>query len=406
MLATVDNKKVRSKKMPIKYKLGRHEKVKSIKSPYAGTCRCCGVTIDAGASRWFCGDGRGLRCKDCGPHPADSKKWNGQVDQEGLLNPRSTSAAPKKPKTDTLGDLKREFNIASTGCRREWSRISCDHRIHFDNMQSLLAYALDQDFNLNTEEDKRMSSYINDNSGSRFLEGKTTADILTMTTEANSKDIKTILKLKDEITMEACLTAKPTRRMRRGLDCGDNIDVDKFATGDPFMWERMERINPISTGTIRIGINAAVHWRQSRRHLYYRGALALALADHLQASGRSVEICLYKLAKDSFQNCRRAYVSSVIVKQATQPMDWPSLIASCCEISFVRGIMLSTYRGIEGKLKSSLGRTTSLEDLPKTIRESVNDECDYFIDNDITSRKKAIDTLANLNLNLKPKVGT
>jgi hypothetical protein len=177
------------------------------------------------------------------------------------------------------------------------------------------------------------------------------------------------------------LPTTPRRKVRRGLDWGDELDADRFLFREPNAWERSIREHQ-PRRTVTIGCNITVSARVRPEQLLYRGAAALALADILAQRGCNVGIVLFKSVEQPTSSVDWGLIRYV-VKDALMPLDVSSVAFSLCEIAFSRIVgVCGEARHWPGALRSGFGHPAPV---PAADREGI----DYLIDSDCLSREAA-----------------
>lgn len=178
---------------------------------------------------------------------------------------------------------------------------------------------------------------------------------------------------------------KPRRKVRRGLDYGDELNVDRWLARDPYSWERVEK-SPEPRRTLTIGCNVSVHYLVTPEQLLYRGAAAVALADYLTQQGCNVGITLFKVS-DEPTNLVRQGIVRCDLKAPDMPLDLSAVTFALCEIAFYRcAIVFAGARRWPGTLAKGLGAPVTL---PAQDRAAV----DFLIDSDVLGEDAALNWL-------------
>lgn len=131
---------------------------------------------------------------------------------------------------------------------------------------------------------------------------------------------------------------RSARKRVRNREHGDEINVDKYYTGDVMMWGRFEQKRVVKQ-VVRLAVNVGANGSQGQNKLMYRGAAAIALAETLEASGVSVQldaIYIHGRADKSHSSI----TTCVTVKEAGQPIDRGVLLANFADIGYMRVINL------------------------------------------------------------------
>jgi hypothetical protein len=191
-----------------------------------------------------------------------------------------------------------------------------------------------------------------------------------------------VTQLKDELVGELALPTQARRRVRRGLDHGDEITADRWLDRDPNCWERSVR-ELTTRQVVKLAVNLTVCGLASPKQLLYRGAAALALADVLTERGHNVEITLFGTAS-RMTPAVNVIVSEYVVKATDMPLDIGALTFAACEVAFFRIIVAcGTARHVPGTLAPH--RFGPPAPLPSAIAEPF----DFVVDNDVISRSAA-----------------
>ena len=197
--------------------------------------------------------------------------------------------------------------------------------------------------------------------------------------------IQAVDRMRERIIGQLNLPTRQRRKLRRNLDWGDEMDVDRWAARDLSMWERVERAQEPKR-TVTIGCNIAVNHHQAPEELLYRGAAALALADILTERGCNVQVILFEAGSGPTTAVETSVVKCV-VKAADMPLDLGAIAFAMCEIAFNRcAVIMASARHWPGTLRSGFGRS---RELPTQDRANV----DYFIENNVRSETAAIEWL-------------
>lgn len=380
------------------YSLGRKNGVRAMAAKFKGTCRCCGVTIHPGERQWYGGKGFGVRCRPCGPHPKDTVPGNKQ-DQPGTKNEvKHTDPKPEsKYKHEGFGvapELADKLGIPTMGDRMPFETISLSNGVvvwtkRFESFQESMAYAWDNDYynpdKSSTERGHKIfNEHINHrlNGQSRWLNRQTCTSVAEMFLKARSDAVRKIEAFKDRLTEDIVMPHGPRRQRRRHLDHGDEVNIDAWATGNPDMWERMEKVKAPNSKVVTIAINLSISCGKKRGDLLPRGAAAVALAEHLQSEGKAVEIVVV----DGINNpTSDVLYSNIIVpiKRANQQVDFATIVATCAEIDWFRSVMVvGVCRGLPGDMKEGYGT-------PRKMMDSEKEQYDFLIDADVVGEDKA-----------------
>jgi hypothetical protein len=260
------------------------------------------------------------------------------------------------------------------------------HRYEFNSVQEAVLDALDDYAQNDTNREKirmRMEyalsgrdSWANHFTRSRFLKeiGNPRQELL------DAVDLMR-KQLIDDIAAPSC----PRRRIRRGQEWGEELDVDRWLVRDFNPWDRNVREQQVNK-TVTIGCNLTVNAYVKPHQLLYRGAAALALADILTSRGYSVAIHLFNSSEHVTPCCDRS-VFRYVVKDHSMPLDVSAVTFAMCEIAFFRVIaVLGACRHLTGIVNDGLGRAMKL---PAADAKGL----DFLIDADVLGQDAAIQWL-------------
>lgn len=169
---------------------------------------------------------------------------------------------------------------------------------------------------------------------------------------------------------------KSFRRQKVRKDFGDFLDIQRVYAGDlSRAWESSTRsAGMMRTGpNIIIALNSSIACNEHSDTLFWKGATTCAVVEALVASGRNVKVITYLASnhsgfgngggKDPETGSRvSTNVTSVTVKDFTQPMDRESLYAVTALAGFMRGYMLKAHSCIPWfEVSSSYGSVLKQE---------------------------------------------
>jgi hypothetical protein len=215
-----------------------------------------------------------------------------------------------------------------------------------------------------------------------WLGFRTTEGLRTVLEQGREDLTAMVEKMRERISSELPIPLANKRRVRRGRESGDEIDADRFLSRIPEMWNRIES-DEVPANRVVVKVNAAVSGSQKERHMAYRAAAALALADALTERGASVEVQLIWCSRDKTDEAEQT-ISKVVVKRSDQPMSVADLAAACCDVGVVRmGLVIGTARMLPGRLHSGLG-------FPMEMPEDLRAE-GFTVDRQIESERDAIE---------------
>ncbi|MCK6470861.1 MAG: hypothetical protein L6R28_03865 [Planctomycetes bacterium] len=367
-------------------------KSRRIPAFYPGRCRICGKAIAKGTEIYF-RKHFGLRCLDCGPHTdADERLPSKRTTARTKLRPKPAPAPePAKPQwTPFNGDGRFKpvddapgFNAKDRAAREGEDGI---HRIEYGSVREIVEDALsDYAQTLSNQERLReiqAQAFTGSNKWSNFF---TREKLLDQVFSPAPELSLVVERMRERLVGMLDLPTRPRRKVRRGLDCGDELNVDRWLARDPFAWERVEK-SPEPRRTLTIGCNVSVHFAITPEQLLYRGAAAVALADYLTQQGCNVGIALFKVS-DEPTNLVREGVVRCDLKAPDMPLDLSAVTFSLCEIAFYRcAVVFAGARRWPGNLAKGLGAPITL---PPQDRASV----DFLIDSDVLGEDAALEWL-------------
>ena len=327
------------------------------KSRTAGVCKQCGTGIAKGTPAWW-SQNQGWQCTGCSGSGASEQP------EPRTAKPR-TSSQPKSAGLKGIVD------------QRPGNRFE----VEFERMVDALdtATALGQGPGKSIAD---LDSRVRKHQRTEWL-GFRTIEGLRKVLEQGREDLTAMVeKMRERISNELPIPTANKRRVRRGRESGDEIDADRFLSRIPEMWNRIES-DEVPANRVVVKVNAAVSGSQKERHMAYRAAAALALADALTERGASVEVQLIWCSREKTDEAAQT-VSKVVVKRSDQPMSVADLAAACCDVGVVRmGLVIGTARMLPGRLHSGLG-------FPMEMPEDLRAE-GFTVDRQIESERDAIE---------------
>jgi hypothetical protein len=327
------------------------------KSRTAGVCRQCGTAIAKGTPAWW-SQNQGWQCTGCSGSGASEQR------EPRTAKPR-TSSQPKPAGLKGIVD------------QRPGNRFE----VEFERMVDALdtATALGQGPGKSVAD---LDSRVRKHQRTEWLGFRTTEGLRTVLEQGREDLTAMVEKMRERISSELPIPLANKRRVRRGRESGDEIDADRFLSRIPEMWNRIE-CDEVPANRVVVKVNAAVSGSQKERHMAYRAAAALALADALTERGASVEVQLIWCSRDKTDEAEQT-VSKVVVKRSDQPMSVADLAAACCDVGVVRmGLVIGTARMLPGRLHSGLG-------FPMEMPEDLRTE-GFTVDRQIESERDAIE---------------
>jgi hypothetical protein len=327
------------------------------KSRTAGVCKQCGTGIAKGTPAWW-SQNQGWQCTGCNGSGASEKR-----------EPRTAKAKPSS--------THKPAGLKGTVDQRPGNRFE----VEFERMVDALdtATALGQGPGKSIAE---LDSRVRKHQRTEWLGFRTTEGLRKVLEQGREDLTAMVEKMRERISSELPIPLANKRRVRRGRESGDEIDADRFLSRIPEMWNRIES-DEVPANRVVVKVNAAVSGSQKERHMAYRAAAALALADALTERGASVEVQLIWCSRDKTDEAEQT-VSKVVVKRSDQPMSVADLAAACCDVGVVRmGLVIGTARMLPGRLHSGLG-------FPMEMPEDLRTE-GFTVDRQIESERDAIE---------------
>jgi hypothetical protein len=340
--------------------------LRKITAKYASKCPECGLPINVGDLCWWA-KGQKPVCVAChlkhGPSDEDEdQEPTGEEEQE--MTP--TDIRRLRTRADADGVHRREVGSVA------------------EAVADLLADYAQTPTNLGTIR-QNLERHLS--GGDAWANFYTREKLLAELAQPKAELVEAVERMRSVLVGRIKSAEQPRRRVRRGLDWGDELDADRVMRRDPFAWERSVR-EQMPKRTVVIGCNSTVHWKQRPEELLWRGAAALALADVLQAEGHNVEIVMFLSLYRPTRTVAQA-VSRFAIKDAMMPCDVGALAFAMCEIAFWRLVCVyGSARHWPGQLTKGLGRCMSL---PEADGRGV----DFLIENDVKNEEAAVAWLRN-----------
>ena len=329
-------------------------------SPYNTKCRGCGRRIAKGEQVWFAKH-EGARCLNC-----------------GNADPSLTNPGPRPPPTST--------RRGSRACPPAERGADGVYRFAWDSVSDLVEDAF-SDRAQSADARRFLADLHREYAGDTWANGHTVESLQAAVSDPSRKLLDAIDRMRGHLLEELAVPAAPRRRVRRGLEAGDEMDPDRWLTRNPNCWEQSVRERQ-PRRVVTVGVNCTVYWSQKPAELLYRGAAACALADVLTAQGVNVRILGFSVGSNCSDRVRKL-VTTVELKRADMPLDMAALATALCDVGFFRMVVMpAEFRHLPGKLCRSLG-TRGAQTLPAADRQGI----DFLIESDVTSERAAIDWL-------------
>lgn len=179
--------------------------------------------------------------------------------------------------------------------------------------------------------------------------------------------------------IEDKVDAPQQRRRKRAhkLEMGDELDPIAWVQRDPAGWSDTHR-EYRTKQVVKIGVNTATSNGLDQKHVVFRGAAAVALADVLTAQGFSVEVVLFSASRGAdSSHPNQVFVQTSVVKPADAPLDVSTAAVCLAEIGFRRLIGLAVEcRACVGEPNIGLGQPVTL---PSEFRKGFDVIIDYNV---------------------------
>jgi hypothetical protein len=327
------------------------------KSRTAGVCKQCGTGIAKGTPAWW-SQNQGWQCTGCSGSGASEQR------EPRTAKPR-TSSQPKPA------------GLKGTVDQRPGNRFEVEFERMVDALDTATALGAGPGKSV-----AELDSRVRKHQRTEWLGFRTTEGLRTVLEQGREDLTAMVEKMRERISNELPIPTANKRQVRRGRESGDEIDADRFLSRIPEMWNRIE-CDEVPANRVVVKVNAAVSGSQKERHMAYRAAAALALADALTERGASVEVQLIWCSRDKTDEAEQT-VSKVVVKRSDQPMSVADLAAACCDVGVVRmGLVIGTARMLPGRLHSGLG-------FPMEMPDDLRAE-GFTVDRNIESERDAIE---------------
>ena len=259
-------------------------------------------------------------------------------------------------------------------------------RYEFASVQEAVLDALD-DYAQNDDASEKIRSRMEyalsgrDNWSNRFTRKRFMVELA----QPRRELLDAVDAMREQLIGEIAAPTTPRRKVRRGQEWGEELDVDRWLSREIAPWERNIRQSQ-PRHTVTIGCNLAVNAHVKPYQLLYRGAAALALADILTSRGVNVAIHLFDSVEAPTSIVDKGVIRYV-VKDHLMPLDVSAVAFAMCEIAFFRVVgALGGSRHFPGLLNEGLGRAMPL---PHSDRAGM----DFLIDSDVIGQDEAAEWL-------------
>ena len=329
-------------------------------APHSGRCNRCGHRLAKG-DRVYYAKHWGMRCEGCGcPDGA-------------------TARPPKSKRTQPAGG-------AMTGEKPARKGSDGVYRYEFAGVGEAVRDALD-DFAQNDSNAEWLRERLGRALGGadEWTDRMTRARFLRELSAPSRDLLEAVDRLREQLVGAVTAPAAPRRKVRRGQEWGEELDVDRWQVRDLAPWERIVReVQP--RRTVTIGVNLSVNCHVRREEMLWRGAAALALADVLTSRGVNVGIVAFDSVLRPTEVVGRGVIRYTL-KDPLMPLDLGSVTFATCEVAWFRVVgAVGGTRHWPGRLHESLG---SAAPLPEADRAGL----DYVVDTDVLGEDRAVEWL-------------
>ena len=330
----------------------------------------------------------GGRCKKCsrrlgkGEHVYYAKHWGMACETCG----GSDTAPPAPRKTKRSAPAATSAEAAMTG--EKPGRRSADGvwRYEFASVGEAVRDALDDFAQNDTSREWLRDRMAKALSGRDEWANHFTQDRFLRELAAPSKHLcEAVDRMREQLIGSVSAPVTQRRKVRRGQDWGEELDVDRYLSRDSSPWDRSVRERQ-PRRTVTIGCNLSVNASAKAEELLYRGAAALALADVLTSRGVNVSIVAFDSVLCPTDLVKHGVIRYTL-KDPLMPLDLGAITFALCEIAFFRVVgAIGGSRHWPGRLCHSLG---SASNLPEADRTGV----DYLVDANVLGEEAATEWL-------------
>lgn len=124
------------------------------------------------------------------------------------------------------------------------------------------------------------------------------------------------------------------KRKRRWNEGEGEVDVDRFIAGEALCFEDCFRHRVEGSPVITIAVDMINSGCYSPESLFWNSAAAVAMVDLLEAAGYCVEVIGYSRFSGIYHTQVKNFFSSVVLKEAGDPLDCSSLISGLSAFAF------------------------------------------------------------------------
>ena len=183
------------------------------------------------------------------------------------------------------------------------------------------------------------------------------------------------------------LTSVRRRKVRKSL--GDHLDIQRVYQGDlEHAWESTER-HPTrgvghTTTTIFVDINAS--YSTDAESMFWRGAVAIVLADALERAGRSARIVGFTHLESQYRGHYGETTTSILLKDYADRLDLGMLAVTTALSGFYRCWVWRSWAAAREVLNSGFGHCkhfsngmVKVESLPQPLQEQAGEAANVMI---------------------------
>jgi hypothetical protein len=151
-------------------------------------------------------------------------------------------------------------------------------------------------------------------------------------------------------------TAKSRKRVARWEAEGDDLHVERALRGDwDNAWRTTRRQWSPGPATVTLFTPVGGASYLTSEHLFWRGAVALVVADLLESAGYSVEIVASWLVRDCERGKGRLCRASVTLKDPGQPLAIDALASVLCHAGVIRSYGFGMIAAIPHNVGPAMG---------------------------------------------------
>lgn len=219
-----------------------------------------------------------------------------------------------------------------------------------------------------------------------FYNGHNADRIASMIREPRVDLVEAVEQYRDRISELMPPDSAPRRRIRRGQEYGDSVDIDREICGVIECWDRSERLRTTQR-QVTIAVNLSFNANTTERDLIPRGGLAAAMVAQLQKRGVSVELIAVN-ASDGVTKRRRRELVEITLKASGETIDESTIATMVCDVGFVRAVMyLGSFTLNPDQINSGWGSASSAQEIMRVCKDV---RYDYVIDGHIRTPEQAV----------------